>query len=149
MIYNGAMNGIGSNKLLDIGVRPGRKGLLALDERGIVVEDRESLGPKLLVALPVLPEEGLRGRIFHNCCGDLRIQKLIRLKAEEPHDGRWLFSSSSAISFLKAPFVLFRFLSLSREIMKAEAAGLLYNWAHLRPNTKAHFSFWPKRYFLN
>lgn len=54
------MNGVGSNELLDIGARPGRKGLLAQDEGGVVVEDRESLGPKFLVALPVLPEEGLR-----------------------------------------------------------------------------------------
>lgn len=70
------MNGVGSNEFLDIGGRPWRKRGLALDEGGIVVEDGESLGPKFLVAFPVPPEEGLRGRIFHNCS----LEKQIRIE---------------------------------------------------------------------
>lgn len=60
MNYSGAMNGVGSNEFLDIGARPWRKGLFALDVGGIIVENRKSFGPKFLVAFPVLPEEGLR-----------------------------------------------------------------------------------------
>ena len=54
------MNRIRSNKLLDIRGGPGRKGLIAIDEPGKVVEERKPLAPKLLVLFPVPPEEGLR-----------------------------------------------------------------------------------------
>lgn len=57
--YSWAVNGVGSNELLDIGGRPGGEGLITLDESGIVVQEGKPLTPELLVALPVPLEERL------------------------------------------------------------------------------------------
>ncbi|KAM1980085.1 hypothetical protein FF1_037403 [Malus domestica] len=52
------MNRVKSNEGFDVRVGPGRKGLVLLNELGVVGEEGESFAPEILETLPTLTDEG-------------------------------------------------------------------------------------------
>lgn len=59
-IYSRAVDGIRGDEFVDIGIGPGRQGIWADGELGVVIEKSETVAPEALPAIPVMLEEGSR-----------------------------------------------------------------------------------------